>query len=674
MALCKVCQNVPFSSLPEAPGPRVNLHYIVDDRELIRLLFGSPDGAPVGFPWHPSLEALAIAAQTGCPICVVVQGLACRWMERYQAGQSTSWKEFSRDHDDNPHGRMMWLTKRSGGSDGFTVFVSKPRRGIDAALVLGGVSFSVEPGSPLATTISARPFQPDSGSLQCLDVAAAWLTNCHEKHQLCSNQDSILPARILDLNTTIKLIEPAAGTKGRYACLSHCWGPDLPFSTTRESYDSRKAGISISELPRTFSDAIQLARHIGIRYLWIDSLCIFQEDLEEWGRESARVVSVYSEAYVVIAAGHARASNAGCFHTREPRTTSVADIPNIGQVKLESVWASDERNILSKEFPTEPLSSRAWALQERVLAKRIIHYNTRQMYFECNHGIVSEDGCQNNRRLCDLSIVRAGNGTSQDLRQVWHRLLWHLGQRHLTKPTDKLPSMSGLANIFQQTTKGQYVAGLWANELIHELAWQGLGLKDREPESYTEYTGPSWSWASYKGIAAISDPPLLRWKDISTLESWHVELRDVNSPFGEVKSASIRVRGPFAELEHAEKPTTDHDIRLKKAGLTPLPCFRTKLSRAVECLQVAFDDESAKAGKRWRDWTIYVLILGCTMERPSASESEQVTAQVSSYYGLVVARMHEHSELRRVGWGPLDAEEGNSLVGDENSWQTVTLV
>lgn len=95
------------------------------------------------------------------------------------------------------------------------------------------------------------------------------------------------------------------------------------------------------------------------------------------------------------------------------------------------------------------------------MARRILHYNTRQVYFECNHGIVGEDGCGAEHRYCNLE--------TPDL-SVWHQLVWAYGNRRLTNATDKLPAMSGIAKLFERRLGAQYVAGLWSNALIEGLA------------------------------------------------------------------------------------------------------------------------------------------------------------------------------------------------------------
>lgn len=124
----------------------------------------------------------------------------------------------------------------------------------------------------------------------------------------------------------------------------------------------RRSGCNLSEMPQTFVDAITVTRHLGIRYIWIDSLCICQDDAEDWSRESARMCDVYSNAYLVIAANRSVDCSGGCFHTRQPRSQAVISLPgDVGKVHATMVFPSDQQCAFNlAEFRHEPLSKRGW--------------------------------------------------------------------------------------------------------------------------------------------------------------------------------------------------------------------------------------------------------------------------------------------------------------------------
>ncbi|KAI9151273.1 hypothetical protein HJFPF1_08472 [Paramyrothecium foliicola] len=697
MALCGLCRDIPFGSLPTPPEYNAS-HHVVDDRNLIEFITGRsaedrvPDEA-LGFNWHENIKALAESAKSLCPLCVIVQNAVESWVERYETARSTSnfYREFGKDYEVDLEKERLRLTKRVGGGNGLTVFVRNARthKSIKAygVIALGSVAFTAEGSSSLATELPLRPLSADSGSSESLAIVTNWLEDCASNHAECLDGDTALPTRLLDVGSAsdevVKLVEPGADRKGKYASLSYCWGTSETLTTTRNSLNAHISGIRLLDLPKTFQDAVAITRHLGLRYIWIDSLCIFQDDRDDWARESARMFDVYSNAFVVIAANRASASEQGCFHERPPRVSSEIDIPGVGPVVAQLVSCSDEFHQDQFEFETEPLTQRAWALQERLLARRILHYNSRQVYFECNHGVVSEDGCRSDERYCSLEKIRQSMATTAKIRATWNSVLWAYGRRNLTIATDKLPALSGIARLIGSALDDQYIAGLWAGALVEGLAWQGLG--GRRPQSVTEYTGPTWSWPSYQGIAATGLQE--GWRTIASIESWHVDLRNENDPYGHIKNAWIKVRAPLLQLEPSKVPTTEHETRLKKAGMTPHPRLLTKFTSDEEGNMLTMDYEDNKKSGNWREWNIKVMILGGYLkssevakpvdepqEKGAGTDETEEELRVAFGLALVPADEGDSSKMRRIGWMFLDGTEVDKCEHDEDEWDTVTIV
>jgi hypothetical protein len=103
--------------------------------------------------------------------------------------------------------------------------------------------------------------------------------------------------------------------QARYICLSHCWGDasNLPMRTTRSTLDEYKQRIRWSILPKTFQHAVMFTRKLRIRYLWIDSLCIVQDDVDDWLRESGKMCSVFQHSTLTLCATASQDSNGGLF-------------------------------------------------------------------------------------------------------------------------------------------------------------------------------------------------------------------------------------------------------------------------------------------------------------------------------------------------------------------------
>lgn len=164
-----------------------------------------------------------------------------------------------------------------------------------------------------------------------LQVAASrimnWLELCQKDHRSCwSSSAASVPTRLLAITQSgseisIKLIDGSKAVE-KYMTLSHCWGDTHPMTTTRESSIERKAGILISDLPETFKHFVLLANALGVEYIWIDSLCIIQDDHDDWAREGGKMALVYAHSYLNIAAAHASGCNDGLF---VPEGTSEID-------------------------------------------------------------------------------------------------------------------------------------------------------------------------------------------------------------------------------------------------------------------------------------------------------------------------------------------------------------
>lgn len=176
--------------------------------------------------------------------------------------------------------------------------------------------------------------------------ALKWLHECEDKqkHRDCRRREQItkLPTRVLDLGEKptlqdpIKLVEiEGIDRKAKYMTLSHCWGQVQFITTTRGTIEKRKAGIQLEDLPQTFKDAVSLTRSLGIQYLWIDSLCIIQQDKKDWEIEAGRMRSVYANSYLNIAATGSSSGSGGCF--RERSALTAGPFPRVSAVKTHQI-------------------------------------------------------------------------------------------------------------------------------------------------------------------------------------------------------------------------------------------------------------------------------------------------------------------------------------------------
>jgi Heterokaryon incompatibility protein (HET) len=172
-----------------------------------------------------------------------------------------------------------------------------------------------------------------------------WLSDC-EGHRGCSTYRrslTILPTRVLDLGKDPESLDPiklfeTGGIEGTYMTLSHRWGPTDFITTTEDTFKQRIAGILLADLPQTFKDAVSLTRNLGIRYLWIDSLCIKQNNKEDWENEASKMGSVYSHSYLNIAATSSAGSDGGCFRERQ---VVIAQDPSPSAIRSHKIEGTD---------------------------------------------------------------------------------------------------------------------------------------------------------------------------------------------------------------------------------------------------------------------------------------------------------------------------------------------
>lgn len=223
------------------------------------------------------------------------------------------------------------------------------------------------------------------------NVIRQWLKHCDHHHTCSPTDPAMLPTRVIDVGLEDQTMVRLCGTqgcRGKYVALSHRWGnTDInpPFSTNRDNIETRMRGIHVIDLPVTFQDAVNVTRKLGMRYLWIDSICIIQGSDGDWDEEAKRMEDVFSSAYCVVAA--TRASGTADGFLKPPSSRSFVTFPD----GLESCfYVCEAIDDFDQHVTQADLNKRGWVYQERALARRTIHFTKEQMYWECGDGIRCE--------------------------------------------------------------------------------------------------------------------------------------------------------------------------------------------------------------------------------------------------------------------------------------------
>ncbi|KAK8098544.1 heterokaryon incompatibility protein-domain-containing protein [Apiospora kogelbergensis] len=324
-----------------------------------------------------------------------------------------------------------------------------------------------------------------------------------------------------------------------YATLSHVWGSPqttAPFlTTTNRTVSLNKGLIQFEALPRTFRDAVEVTRALGLRYVWIDSLCIIQDSPDDWHQEAPRMAKIYSNAYVTIVATSAKSANDGFLERKVPEVPPAKipySIPNgdlfeAGHCYLQVKCTPSLYHEPSMDLEAALWNSRGWTFQERILSRRLIHFTKDLIFIECWSSDWSEDNRVPGNFYNRMPWLGGGLGAQKIPKLCWVH--------------DKLPALAGVIERLSEITGFHNVAGLWKEDFANGLTWtaQSYGLRGRRLTSSQE---PSWSWASWEGPICFTSRPDNPFAETATVcfEILHIE--PVQYPFTQ-NSGHLRVKG-----------------------------------------------------------------------------------------------------------------------------------
>ncbi|TDZ23890.1 hypothetical protein Cob_v003451 [Colletotrichum orbiculare MAFF 240422] len=367
---------------------------------------------------------------------------------------------------------------------------------------------------------------PRTDSDEAFAAVEEWIDVCLDKeHEFCDSPDAPpLPSRVVDVGLEdgqVRLVE-SGGKRADYISLSHCWGLEQIITTTNDTIEQRKNDVPMKDLSNTFRDAVLLTRRLGVRYIWIDSLCIIQDNRRDWEIESAKMAAVYSNSYLTIAATHSSSGQGGLFS--ETPVFHVSGVtPDGEEYKLFFRRRIDHHLevVLNMQeafgHPTldfHPLLTRAWVYQERMLSTRVLHYGPYEMFFECRSnlwcecGRIGYHGSSNSAPTAITKILHAdaldseiSSGSWQQeaqyyISRLWRTLVSSYTALNLTKSSDRLPAIGGLARHMAERRQGKYLAGVWGNAIHDDLIWTIQATSVFKRPRPRPRSAPTWSWAS----------------------------------------------------------------------------------------------------------------------------------------------------------------------------------
>ncbi|KAK3990670.1 heterokaryon incompatibility protein-domain-containing protein [Cladorrhinum sp. PSN332] len=588
------------------------------------------------------------------------------------------------------------------------------RRSLEVSL-LGtdtNISFFVESKPLIGDTFPDIPIGNELPSTTSSDTSLRWaidqLQHCKENHKICYpypyNQRA--PTRLLDVsNERIRLYEPPQSDRTPYVALSHCWGQTPFLRTLTTNIDVHKDDIPRSFLPPTFRDAVRFTRKLNIRYLWIDSLCIIQDDPLDWECEASRMYDLYRGAFLVLSASHSNNAYGGLFtsfSSTHKSYTVPAPPPLEGLIFVRRMLTHPLRSISpyhqSREAPL-PAFTRGWIFQERLLSARTLHFNPHELFWECRQS----NACQctpssssippalldhrttslerNTQLLARSSFPKGLHSTESygwymtpsEKTTSWHHLVEDYTKLQLSYEKDILPALGGLAWHFGCSgPPSQYLAGLWRNTLHRDLLWHTptLGVNDKEAKRKqrrpTRWRAPSWSWASVLGpVEYLNTAEGV--EEVCEIQDAQIKLAGMD-PRGELASCELLVTGTVIKCEM--KMTENARGAWDAVQLDVLDRGYVKnlwMDDLEECKGVVEGTEQGEVvlflvGKKLPRRELLFLLLVNTDVLPSGIEQEAPAA-----LSLGGRRAHKRIGLLEVFGGPVGWADNLLEKGEDNA-------
>ena len=314
-------------------------------------------------PHHESWDSVLAAAQQGCYICYIVAK------------------------------NNIWIKGRNQ-----TYWFMRPcHRGSLGHQNASYYEVQIDGWQPMSTTLAFQissthdttrnyvaPVSPESPEV--LDLGYRWYLTCRDNHKSCRVKDvNVRPTRlleILDQNTARVILTQEEVCSMGYATLSHCWGKSIPLRLLTSNILELQTSVEITRFPASYREAIMVCRRFGLKYLWIDSLCIVQDSTDDWEREAAAMTNVYGNSMLNIC-------TAGAAESSEPSFAS-RDVAIISPAEFQARWGGqDSKTILLRhtnayqmEVSSSPLFQRAWVVQEVMLASRLLVLAENQLWWE----------------------------------------------------------------------------------------------------------------------------------------------------------------------------------------------------------------------------------------------------------------------------------------------------
>ena len=424
---------------------------------------------------------------------------------------------------------------------------------------------------------------------KALGIMRKWIKTCVDGHEMCrGGSGKALPKRLVDVGEE-GVREPflvdcedigKVSQTVEYITLSHRWGEETAKSnTTSENLEDRKVAIHFNELSANFRDAIVTMRKLEVKYIWIDSICIVQDDDQDWEAEAPRMVTIYMNSLLTISAEGPGESDPSFLRPREVACPLPYEYyhPSLGHIE-GNVWLEPLVPQLNFWIEYNTLRDRGWILQERFFPSRILHFSPYTTFWECRTQVAYEaypEELERKRLHSEgfAEIWHTKNTFSQLLPlnppiaqqpgeldvsghyETWKWIVEAYSRTVLSWGSDRLPAISGMANHFMGILKDTYYAGIWYKDLPSGICWEPSPTHILKRPASDSYQAPSWSWASLDSEVRYAIKGDGKWESRIEVKRVHLESKGSND-MGELLAGQLKLRGKIIRCEVRKIPST----------------------------------------------------------------------------------------------------------------------
>lgn len=522
-----------------------------------------------------------------------------------------------------------------------------------------------QPSSLGADTLSKSLKYVSTASDEAFQMASSWLTTCLESHTTCSRPSSsggFLPSRLLHVSLHNEVLRMKLCPRQmlipevQYLTLSYCWGNTNHFVLTSQTCSAFETNIPITELPKSILDSALITIRLGYSYLWVDSLCIVQDELDDWSKEARTIGQVYGNSVLTIATTVTDNSDGGCFSIRNPLASIPCTLP-VFEPRSKWPWIAAPGpgcgpNVRGGGSP--PLNRRGWVVQERASARRTLYYASDLIHWEC----IQCSGCETSPQLYpDMNTTKhilyqllhtQYNGADVSWLPLWWKILENYTHCNLTLKEDKWNALSGLAHLVQEKLQLALKAGHWVQHILQDITWRVTPyIHEVSPDGVKQNTttpssvAPTWSWISINApviFCGVSQSRSKAYQEVSeVLEIQHMNNIPVSLVVGLAPATTISIKGPLRSLvwrsEIVHSITEYHDYG-------KFVVFRV--------LNLGPDLEDTEYGPRWfpDHYTIDDDGVERWLLQTGAAKTDVGSYEVT---GLVITQVDSTPLYRRVG-------------------------